>query len=103
MSIQLEVLRDLTMVKVAASRSSQYLQYSIPRAIERLVNDEGWLLCRYPITIWRRYRGFTSLWPWRDSKVSTPLLRTRQNGVHVHRVFRIVALTTAHFIVLYSG
>lgn len=63
------------------------------------MNDEGWLLCRYPITIWRRYRGFTSLWLWRDSKVSMPLLRTRQNRVHVHRVFQIVALTTVYSIV----
>lgn len=46
----------------------------------------------HPITIRRRYRGFTSLWPRRDSKVSTPLLRTRQNGLRVRRVFRIPPL-----------
>jgi len=63
-----EVLRDLALVKTAAS--ARYLRRSIPGVIERPVNDEGWLLCRYPITIWRRYRGFTSLWPWRDSKAS---------------------------------
>lgn len=59
------------------------------------MNDRGVVSLSYTITIRRRYRGFTSLWLRRDSKVSTALLRARQNGLHVHRVFQILLLTTA--------
>lgn len=52
----------------------------------------------HPITIRRRYRGFTSLWPQRDSKVSTSLLRTRQNGLGVRRVFRIPSSTATRLV-----
>lgn len=52
----------------------------------------------HPITIRRCYRGFTSLWPRRDSKVSTPLLRARQNGLCVRRVFRIPTSTTTRLL-----
>lgn len=65
----------------------------IPTDREWFVNERGVASLSHPITIRRRYRGFTSLWPRRDSKVSTPLLRTRQNGLCSRPVFRISSLT----------
>lgn len=65
----------------------------IPTDREWFVNERGVASLSHPITIRRRYRGFTSLWPRRDNKVSTPLLRTRQNGLCSGPVFRISSLT----------